>query len=122
MADEVIDVKTLLINTLATEFKLPIFLQGSMSNDAAYPASFFTFWNNTTEDSNFYDNSETQTIWDFDLNFYSNDPTTVNTMLISAKAVLKAVGFIINGSGYDVLSDETTHSGRGINLNYIERK
>lgn len=122
MADEVIDVKTLLINTLTTEFKLPIFLQGSMSDDATYPASFFTFWNNTTEDSNFYDNSETQTIWDFDLNFYSNDPATVNTMLISAKALLKSVGFIINGSGYDVLSDETTHSGRGINLIYIERK
>ena len=119
---EVTDVKTLLINTLTTEFKLPIYLQGSMSADAVYPDSFFTFWNNATEDSNFYNNTETQTIWDFDLTFYSNDPAKVNTMLMSAKTLLKSVGFIINGSGYDVLSDEVSHSGRGINLIYIERK
>ena len=28
----------------------------------------------------------------------------------------------VNGSGYDVLSDEKTHTGRGINLLFIERK
>ena len=119
---EVTDVKTLLINTLTTEYKFPIYLQGSMSADDVYPDSFFTFWNNTTEDSNFYDNSETQTIWDFDLNFYSNDPVKVNTTLVSVKTLLKNVGFIINGCGYDVLSDEPSHSGRGMNLIYIERK
>lgn len=116
------DVKTLLINTLDEAFHLPIYLQGSMSDDDVYPDSFFTFWNNDTDDSAFYNNTETQTIWDFDLNLYSNDPAVVNTILLQAKTLLKGVGFIPDGSGYDVVSDEPTHSGRGINLLFIERK
>lgn len=115
------DVKELLINTLNTNFKdYPVYLQGSISRDEAYPESFFTFWNNSSNDSGFYDNSETECIWDFDLNFYSSDPTLVNTVLLTAKSALKAVGFIPDGNGYDVMSDEATHTGRGINLLFIQ--
>ncbi len=117
-----VDVKKLLLNTLTDRYDFPIYLQGSMSNDAAYPDSFFTYWNNTTSDSAFYNNTETETIWDLDLNFYSNNPVLVNTMLLEVKSLLKSVGFIIDGSGYDVISDEATHTGRGINLIFIERK
>ena len=116
-----VDVKELLINTLNTNFKdYPVYLQGSISRDEAYPESFFTFWNNSSNDSGFYDNSETECIWDFDLNFYSSDPTLVNTVLLSAKSALKGVGFIPDGNGYDVMSDEATHTGRGINLLFIQ--
>lgn len=115
------DVKQLLIDTIES-FNLPVYLQGSMSDDEQYPDSFFTFWNNSTTDDEFYDNTEFRTIWDFDLNFYSNDPVAVNSTLLTAKQQLKAVGFIPNGSGYDVISDEPTHTGRGMNILYIERK
>ena len=115
------DVKTLLINTLTEAFNFPVILQGSLSNDDAYPDSFFTFWNNDTTDEAFFDNTETQVIWDFDLNYYSNDPASVNSVLLEAKQLLKAVGFIPDGSGYDVLSDEPTHTGRGMNLLFIEK-
>ena len=114
------DVKNLLLNTLQS-FDYPIYLQGSMAKDEAYPASFFTFWNNDTTDYAFFDNNETQTIWDFDLNYYSNNPASVNSVLLEAKRLLKAVGFIPDGSGYDVISDEPTHTGRGINLLFIEK-
>ena len=117
-----VDVKLLLINTLTEEFNLPVIQQGSMSMDEDYPESFFTFWNNTTTDAAFYDDTETETIWDFDLNYYSDDPTSVNTILLEAKTLLKSAGFIVDGSGYDVMSDEKTHTGRGINLLFIERK
>ena len=115
-----VDVKQLLLDTL-NEFELPIYLQGSMSVDDAYPASFFTFWNNNTDDAAFYDNTESQTVWNFDLNFYSNDPDLVNSVLLEAKPLLKAAGFIPNGSGYDVMSDEPTHTGRGMNFIYIQK-
>lgn len=118
------DVKELLINTilpLVDNDESKIILQGSMSDDATYPDAFFTFWNNDTSDDAFYNNAETQVIWDFDLNFYSNDPAKVNDVLLQAKRLLKAVGFIVDGSGHDVLSDEPTHTGRGINLLYIEK-
>lgn len=117
-----VDVKMLLINTLAAEFPYPVIQQGSLSTEDAYPSSFFTFFNNSALDDAFFDNTETETIWDFDLNFYSVDPVLVNTILLQAKQKLKAVGFIPDGSGHDVISDEHTHTGRGMNLLYIERK
>lgn len=114
------DVKQLLITTLGS-FNYPVYIQGSLSNDTQYPDSFFTYWNNSTAYDAFYDNTETETIWDFDLNFYSNDPVLVNSVLLEAKQLLKAAGFIPDGSGYDVLSDEPTHLGRGMNLLFIEK-
>lgn len=115
------DVKTLLIDTLTAEYNLPVILQGSLSAEEAYPDAFFTFWNNYTDDTAFYDNEETQTVWNFDLNYYSTDPTSVNTVLLQAKRLLKTVGFIPDGSGHDVLSDEPTHTGRGLTLFFIEK-
>ena len=117
---DVVDVKQLLISTLES-FEYPIYLQGSLSADDEYPDAFFTFWNNSTTDESFYNNNETQVIWDFDLNFYSNDPVLVNSVLRQAKATLKAVGFIPDGSGYDVISDEATHTGRGMNFLFIQK-
>lgn len=113
--------KNLLIKTLDDVIGYPVMLQGSLSAEDAYPAAFFTFWNNSTDDAAFYDNVETETIWNFDLNFYSTDPTLVNTVLLQAKSALKAVGFIPDGSGHDVASDEPTHTGRGMTLYYIEK-
>lgn len=115
------DIKQLLIDTVFNYFHYPVYQQGSMSDSDEYPDSFFTFFNNETNDDNFFDNQETITIWDFDLNIYSIDPDVVNTTLRDAKPLLKAAGFIVNGVGYDVLSDEETHSGRGINVLYIEK-
>ena len=116
-----VDVKSLFINTLTEAFHLPVYLQGSLSDQEAYPDDFFTYWNNDTNDEAFYDNQESQVIWNFDLNFYSNDPASVNSVLLQAKATLKAVGFIPDGSGHDVLSDKPTHTGRGMTLLYIQK-
>lgn len=112
--------KDLLIQTL-TPLGFPIFLQGSLGPDEPYPESFFTFWNNDVEGGAFYDNEEHHYVWDFDLNFYSSNPTLVNTKLLEAKARLKAAGFIVTGKGYDVVSDEPTHTGRGIHVLKIEK-
>lgn len=115
------EVKDLLINTLTEAFNYPVIQQGSLSDNDAYYDNFFTFFNNNSSDSNFYNNQETITIWDFDLNFYSNNPQLVNSVLLEAKTLLKENGFIVDGAGYDVISDETTHTGRGMNLIYIQK-
>lgn len=114
------DVKQKLIDVLES-FNLPVFLQGSLQDDVEYPDSFFTFWNNDTFDDDYYNNVETATVWSFDVNYYSNEPESVNAMLLQAKAALKKQGFIVGGKGYDVASDEPTHTGRGIEIEYIER-
>lgn len=114
------NVKDLLINTIEG-FGFPIFLQGSINDNSPYPDSFFTFWNNTAEGSEFFDNAEHSIVWNFDLNFYSIDPDLVNTILIEAKPLLKNAGFIVTGAGHDLISDEPTHTGRGITVLKIQK-
>lgn len=113
--------KELLI-TLLESFDYPVFLQGSLGENEAYPESFFTFWNNESYDNDHYDNNPVSYTWNFDINFYSVDPELVNTMLLQAKTLLKQNGFIITGKGYDVASDEPTHTGRGMNALIIDNE
>ncbi len=112
--------KDLLIQTLEP-LGYPIRQQGSFKKFEPYPDSFFTFWNNSADGAQYYDNADNATVWDFDLNFYSNDPALVNGTLLEAKKLLRTQGFIVAGAGYDVASDEETHTGRGINVLYLER-
>lgn len=112
--------KDLLIQTLEP-LGFDILLQGSLGEEESYPESFFTFWNNDTSGAEFYDNEENSYVWNFDLNFYSSDPALVNTKLMEAKQLLKAQGFTVTGKGYDVASDEPTHTGRGISVLKIEK-
>lgn len=109
----------LLIDILS-EFGFPVIRQGSIQADEDYPDHFFTFWNNDTSGDGFYDNHETKTTWDFDVNFYTIDPAEAYSKLREAISKLKHAGFIISGKGYDVGSDEPTHIGRGVNVLYLE--
>lgn len=109
-----------LINLLKT-FNYPVKLQGSLANNEAYPQSFFTYWNNETSDGNHYDNEPVSYVWDFTIYFYSTNPDLVNTVLLQAKALLKENGWIVGGKGYDVPSDEPTHTGRGMDALYVEK-
>lgn len=110
----------LLIETLQ-EYGFPVLRQGSLAQSEPYPDSFFTFWNNATSGDSFYDNKPLATLWDFDVNFYSNNPITTYEKLGEAIKNLKSKGFIISGKGYDVASDEITHTGRGTNALFVEK-
>jgi hypothetical protein len=41
-------------------------------------------------------------------------------VIADAERVLKNNGFIISGKGYDIPSDEPTHTGRGIEVGFLE--
>ena len=110
----------LLISTLEA-LGYPVKLQGSLLPDESYPDSFFTFWNDSADGTSFYSNDEWGILWSYSLNFYSNDPLLVNTKLVEAKRLLRKAGFIVSGAGYDVPSDEATHTGRGISLLYRQK-
>ena len=96
----------------------PVRLQGSLLPDESYPDHFFTFWNDSADGVSYYSNNEGAILWAYSLNFYSVDPLLVNTKLLEAKALLKSAGWVVSGAGYDVPSDEATHTGRGISLLY----
>ena len=110
----------LLISVLET-LGYPVKLQGSLLPDESYPDSFFTFWNDSADGTSFYSNDEGAILWSYSLNFYSTDPLLVNSKLMEAKRLLRNVGWIVSGAGYDVPSDEATHTGRGISLLYRQK-
>jgi hypothetical protein len=39
-------------------------------------------------------------------------------MVLNIKKLLKQNDFTVGGNGYSVMSDETTHTGRGLNVLY----
>lgn len=111
----------LLINTLVNALGYPVILQGSLAPHTQYDNHFFTYWNNAADGSSFYSNKESAIVWSYDLNFYSVDPNLVNSVLLEAKELLKAKGFIVSGAGHSVMSDEPTHTGRGITVLYRQK-
>lgn len=109
----------LLIEILES-FGYPVKLQGSLLENEPYPDHFFTFWNNDSYGESHYDNDEKSITYDYDVNFYSNDPERVYSVLRDAKKKLKQNNFIVSGDGYSVMSDESTHTGRGMNVKYLK--
>ena len=101
-------------------FEYPVYRQGSMSDSDTYPDTFLTFWNNESVDHSHYSDSEYGTVWDFDVNVYSNNPSLTYSLLLEIRSALKQSGWIVPGKGYDVTSDEETHTGRGINALFLE--
>lgn len=98
----------------------PVFLQGSLNADAAYPDSFITFWTDDAPDNSHYDNETASYAWDFSVIFYSNDPALLNSKPDEIRKALKAAGFVPQGKGRDIPSDEPTHTGWAMDFFYIE--
>ena len=101
-------------------FGYPVYRQGSMSDDAVYPDTFFTFWNFDSPDHSYYDNSDYGTEWGFNIYVYSNDPEKTYSILAVARTALKKAGWICRGKGFDVQSDEETHTGRGLEIYFLQ--
>ena len=106
--------------TILSSFNYPVYRQGSMANDEKYPDTFITFWNNASPDHSHYDNDNYGTAWDFSVYTYSNDPDTTYNLLMNVRTALKQAGWVCPSKGFDVPSDEPTHTGRGLEIFYLE--
>ena len=110
-------VEDTLIELLET-FGFPVYRQGSLAQNAPYPATFFTFWENP-ENVTDYDNETKFVIYDFNVYVYSTDPETLAATIAAARTLLKQNNFTILSRGFDVASDEITHTGKGFEVGYI---
>ena len=99
-----------------------VFLQGSMNPDKAYPSEFVTFFVVGTDDGAHYDNAVRDVSWHFAVIYYSDDPTLVNTKPFEIAAALKAAGFVQQGKGSDILSDEPSHTGWAMDFTISEKQ
>ena len=100
-------------------FDYPVYRQGSMSDDDVYPGTFITFWNVDSPSHAFYDNKEYGASYYYNVNVYSDDPEITYTLLENIREALIEKGWITDGHGEDVPSDEETHTGRGITTQYL---
>lgn len=111
--------KQKLIDELS-KFGYPVYLQGSLNPEEPYPDSFITFWVDDVLDDAHFDNEPAAYAWDFSVIFYSNDPALVNSKPDEIRTALKAAGFIPQGKGRDIPSDEPTHTGWAMDFYYVE--
>lgn len=111
--------KQKLIEVLET-FGYPIFLQGSLNGQSAYPETFITYFVDDAPDNAHYDNEATSYAWDFSVILYGNDPLTVNTKADEIRKKLKDAGFIPQGKGRDYPSDVPSHTGWAMDFYIIE--
>lgn len=107
---------------LLESFGFPVIRQGSLGENEEYPETFFTFWNNEEVENKAYDNETFNVNYNFDVNVYSTDPNKTYSLLREARILLKKNGFIALSRGYDVASDENTHTGRGMNVVITSRE
>ena len=111
-----------LIDLLKAKYKdYPVILQGALAPDAVYPDSFLTIWNTESADWSHYNNDTTGFVGYFTVAFYSVNPTLVNTILLEVRTLLRANGWIVDGIGQDVPTDEISHTGRSLDVIYIDR-
>lgn len=114
--------KKLLIDTLEKlGFKSgkTLFLQGTLG-DKTYPESFVTFWTDYTADNAHYDNDIHSVDWSFSVIYYSNSAKLVNTKPQEITAALRSAGFIPQGKGQDIPSDEPDYTGWAMDFIYTE--
>lgn len=98
----------------------PVYRQGSIGKAEPYPESFWTWWNTDSPDHAHYDNDNYGIAWAFRVYFYSIDPALVYSAIDEIRDTLKAAGWVVPGAGYDVLSDEETHTGRAIDIYFLD--
>lgn len=111
--------KTLLIDTLERT-GYPVYLQGSIGEEEAYPETFITFFTLAGDDASHYDNEPSGTAWEYQVIVYSSDPLKVDSVSKEVRALLKAAGFIPRGRGRDIPSDEPTHTGWAMEFYYLD--
>lgn len=98
----------------------PVYLQGTLAENESYPANFITYFTLSSDDAAHHDNEPSGTAWRYEVIFYSSDPRMLATAPVEIRKRLKAVGFIPQGRGRDIPSDEPTHTGWAMEFYYLD--
>jgi len=98
----------------------PCWKMHEMPAETVYPSSFFTYLCEDAPFGEYYDNKPHAVVWTFGIGFYSDDPRRVESETNELIKRLLSAGWIVDGAGEDVQSDEPTHTGRRVVAQKIE--
>ena len=98
----------------------PVFLQGTFCG-ADYPDSFITYIVNSADDRSHYDNETDSFNWGVSVLFYSKNPELLFSVPDLIRAKLKNAGFIPQGKGYNIYSDDPNFSGWTTDYLFFEK-
>ena len=100
------------------EMGYPHWLMHTMPAHQRYPESFFTFLSIDAPFEAHYNNAPHAVVWAFWIGFYSSKPALMETVRLALVKRLRAAGWVVDGLGEDVQSDEPTHTGWRITAYY----
>lgn len=98
----------------------PVYLQGTFSG-AEYPDSFITYIVNSSDDRAHYDDEPDSFNWGVSVLFYSKNPELLFSVPGTIRENLKTVGFIPQGKGYNIYSDDPNYSGWTTDYLFFEK-
>lgn len=102
------------------EMGFEYWLMHQMPANKKYPSSFFTYLTTDAPFIEYHDNKPMAVSWAFMIGFYTDDPGIMDITIIRLMNKLQAAGWIVEGPGEDVESDEPTHTGRRLTIGKIE--
>lgn len=97
-----------------------IMLQGTLAQDIPYPDEFVTIWTDYTADNSHFDNAVNSVDYHFTVIYYTNDPALISSRPKEIIENLRPAGFIPQGVGQDIPSDEETHTGWAMEFLCVE--
>jgi hypothetical protein len=106
--------------TLLETFEIPVILQGTLAPDESFPDDFITFETVDSDTPQAFDNDDGVTVWTFNVNYYSNNPDKVANVPGEIRRTLKAAGFIPQGKGNDLITNEPNFTGWAMEFQFIE--
>ena len=110
------------VYNLLTSLNLPVFIQGDMPEDMPYPDTFITYLWYTSADIWRFDNRAIATDYTVQINIYSRFPDQIDITLEKLIDTLLASGYSKSDCGRMIPSDEATHLGWTIDVNYIVKE
>lgn len=94
-----------------TALGYPVFLHGTLGENEPFPPAFITYQTLDSPDAFPFDDDPTHTVWVYQVICYADDRQTLEETAAACRNALKASGFIPQGKGRDIPSEEPTHTG-----------
>jgi len=111
-----------ILEGLELEQDFDVVLQGTLDPEDGYPDNFFSYWNWETPRDGYYNNKHTKVYWGFQIIAYSSDRNFLNKMTKRAIEELEKNEFITDSDGEDIASNIKSHTGKMIEVYFIEKK